>query len=505
MPAHHAIAPMFILIASPAMADITADDVWQNTRAFYAATGGNLTATLTREDNTVFVDDVQLTYLFPFDVGQLIIGMPPMTMIDEAGGTVTQKLPKSFDLKFSLQSTPILFGDFELRAVVTQADFSATATGTPGDITYDRTAAAFGAIVDFNLGDGGEDISMAFNFTGEGYTHSAQVTEGALVQVALDSTTGLMRYDFSSDEGYGFRSEGGGVYEASVGRLEMALPAGGADITNLASALDAGMFIDATSTTAGTTDEAVSYMDDEVFSRDSTSVGPTQSTTRLSADGLEGSVEAEAFDVTYEELSFLNLSVGVTMDRMSGRYRFPLMARDGLQAFDLAMQFDGLAMNDDTWDLFDANRAIPRDAASFDLDLVGELGLDVDLVNFLALETAFDGPDIPVRLETISLNSLALSAAGVTADGSGEFRFDNTDLASFDGLPRPQGQAEVVVTGANGLLDTLIDAGILPASEAGMGRMMMGMFTRPVGDDQLKSDLEINAEGQIIVNGERVR
>ena len=38
-----------------------------------------------------------------------------------------------------------------------------------------------------------------------------------------------------------------------------------------------------------------------------------------------------------------------------------------------------------------------------------------------------------------------------------------------------------------------------------MGRMMLGMFTRPTGDDQLTSTFEINAEGQILVNGERIR
>jgi len=38
-----------------------------------------------------------------------------------------------------------------------------------------------------------------------------------------------------------------------------------------------------------------------------------------------------------------------------------------------------------------------------------------------------------------------------------------------------------------------------------MGRMMMGMFATPTGDDELTSKIEVNDEGHLIANGQRLQ
>jgi hypothetical protein len=38
-----------------------------------------------------------------------------------------------------------------------------------------------------------------------------------------------------------------------------------------------------------------------------------------------------------------------------------------------------------------------------------------------------------------------------------------------------------------------------------MPRMMLGMFATPVGDDMLTSTIEVNAEGHVLANGQRLR
>ena len=38
-----------------------------------------------------------------------------------------------------------------------------------------------------------------------------------------------------------------------------------------------------------------------------------------------------------------------------------------------------------------------------------------------------------------------------------------------------------------------------------LGRMMMGMFARSVGDDELSSKIEINDQGHVIANGQRIQ
>jgi hypothetical protein len=57
----------------------------------------------------------------------------------------------------------------------------------------------------------------------------------------------------------------------------------------------------------------------------------------------------------------------------------------------------------------------------------------------------------------------------------------------------------------NGLIDTLSTMGLLPTDQVMGARMMLGLFTVPVGDDELTSTIEVNAEGHILANGQRLQ
>ena len=105
----------------------------------------------------------------------------------------------------------------------------------------------------------------------------------------------------------------------------------------------------------------------------------------------------------------------------------------------------------------------------------------------------------------MTLNELKISAAGAEVTGAGAFTFDNTDLTTFSGMPRPNGDVTVNVKGANALIDKLIAMGFLPENQAMLGRMMMGMFATPTGDDELTSKIEVNDEGHLIANGQRLQ
>jgi hypothetical protein len=47
--------------------------------------------------------------------------------------------------------------------------------------------------------------------------------------------------------------------------------------------------------------------------------------------------------------------------------------------------------------------------------------------------------------------------------------------------------------------------GLLPEDQVMGARMMMGVFATPVGDDMLTSTIEVNAEGHVIANGQRLQ
>ena len=148
--------------------------------------------------------------------------------------------------------------------------------------------------------------------------------------------------------------------------------------------------------------------------------------------------------------------------------------------------------------MFDPGGAIPRDPASLVLDLSGTGVLTADFTDPEVAEELEETP--PGELTSISINQLLLSLAGAELTGDGKFTFSNEG-----DVPMPAGMATVALKGGNALLDTLVGMGLIPQEQAMGARMMLGLFARPVGDDQLVSEIEVTEDGQILANGQRIR
>jgi hypothetical protein len=138
------------------------------------------------------------------------------------------------------------------------------------------------------------------------------------------------------------------------------------------------------------------------------------------------------------------------------------------------------------------------------VDISGAAQLDVALMDAEQAQALAMKPGFPGKIENLSLNALTIDAVGLNVDGSGEFTFDNADTTTFPGMPRPDGMVTINVTGANALIDNLIAMGLIPADQAMMPRMMLGMFAKPVGEDALQSVIEVK-DGQVLANGQRIR
>jgi hypothetical protein len=104
-----------------------------------------------------------------------------------------------------------------------------------------------------------------------------------------------------------------------------------------------------------------------------------------------------------------------------------------------------------------------------------------------------------------SINDLRLSLAGAELTGEGALELDNTDLTTYDGMPKPVGKINLALTGGNTLIDRLVELGLVPEEQAMVARMTMGMFMVPTGEDSLKSELEFTEEGNLFANGQRLK
>jgi hypothetical protein len=169
------------------------------------------------------------------------------------------------------------------------------------------------------------------------------------------------------------------------------------------------------------------------------------------------------------------------------------------------MNVDGARAGFSVWALFDPGKQLPRDPARFNVDLSGLMTLGFDLLDAEAYEDPAIIASPPVDLNALTIADISFAVAGLVAQGDGAFTFDASDKTSFSGFPRPQGQFSFVGSGSDHLLDTLAEMGILSDDDLIGLRLGMAMFAESTGDDALRSTLEINAAGDVMLNGQQIK
>jgi hypothetical protein len=219
--------------------------------------------------------------------------------------------------------------------------------------------------------------------------------------------------------------------------------------------------------------------------------------------GYGGQSDDVRVEVTMPPLAF-PLAMG--MKQTSFDLAMPLTKSDAPQDFGLALKLGGFTLSDAIWALFDPTAKLLRDPATIALDLSGKATILADIMDPAAMEQVEDGASAPAELNALTLNSLLVSVAGAELTGRGAVTLDNDDMTTYPGNPKPVGDVALRLTGANGLMDTLVAMGLIGQDQTMMARMGLGMLAVPgEGDDVLVSDIEFTEGGGIIANGQRLK
>ena len=73
-------------------------------------------------------------------------------------------------------------------------------------------------------------------------------------------------------------------------------------------------------------------------------------------------------------------------------------------------------------------------------------------------------------------------------------------------IPRMVGGLDISARGIQALMQTLGQMGLLPADQAGMANMMLGIFAVPGSEpDTFTSRIEMLEDGSILANGQRLQ
>ena len=154
-----------------------------------------------------------------------------------------------------------------------------------------------------------------------------------------------------------------------------------------------------------------------------------------------------------------------------------------------------LAVSESLLSIVDPGQVIARDPINMVIDLAANIKANIDWTNPDASFTSGNPDDIG-EIKDISINEISFGAFGATLLANGSAVID-----SSMGFPFPTGSVTVTLSGIQTLANGLVELGLIPAEQVGMGMGMMMAFARP-GDmaDQFVSEIEFSPQG-ITANG----
>jgi hypothetical protein len=326
-----------------------------------------------------------------------------------------------------------------------------------------------------------------------------------LREYSQSGSIGLITYDvaFSDPETGGTIKIDGALQELASNSLG-SIPNTGIKAQDVAAMLDAGFAVNVTASyQAG--NMAIAFNGPDGAGTATTSSTGGKIVFTMDGKGLRYSVGQDnlAINALMPDVPF-----PITLNMATSRFNvaMPLRKSDDEQVFAFGFTMGDLTVSEMLWSMFDPAANLPRNPATLAVDLSGKAKVLFDLFDpdqAAALESSGAAPG---ELTALSLNSLIVDAVGARLTATGDFTFDNTDLVSFEGMPRPTGGVDLKLVGGNGLLDNLVNMGTLPDQQAMGARMMMGLFARTGTEpDTVTSKIEINDAGHILANGQRIQ
>lgn len=490
--------------AAPGLADVTAPQVWNGLEAALQGFGYSVTATETPTGDGLDVTDVVMRFDAPEDNATVEISIESIDLVENGDGTVSMTFPASMPI--TIDAAPegedavmmvLDYGNDGLELVV---------SGAPGNMTYTYSAAQLSiSLVELEI-DGRPVAREEARFDVilddvAGRTVAVTTSGTDLTQNVQASSA---RYDFAFNDP---ESDDAALVSGSMEGLFIS------SATVLPEGFDAN---DPQSLAAGgfSAEGAMGYTGGEMQFAATEPAGTTSGTTRSGSVRLDFAMDGAAlrYDVKATDQAFtlsgpeMPLPVDVSMAESAFRITAPIAEAEEPQDMAFGLTLGGFEMSDLLWNVFDPGAALPRDPATIAMDLTGQVTPFFNLFDPEQMARLEATGETPGELNALTLNNLVIEAAGAKLGGSGAFTFDNDDLQTFGGFPRPNGEINVTLDGANTLIDKLIAMGLLTSEDAMGARMMMSMFAVPGdGPDSLKSTLTINDQGHVLANGMRIQ
>lgn len=488
------IGAVWLMSMTAGFADVTPEQVWQAWEKEQEISGSQVDAgSSKRQGDTLVLRDVKL--LNSDNNASITITIPELDLRDQGDGTVALIIPPKAAGTVDMLGRP--WARFDLT--MTPKDLPLIFSGTPEDLISDFDATNMAVEVDFVISPDEEEVPGKLRLSLDNLTrhHEMKSTNGhsivtslkaAMVKLNLSGADPDLGITLSFDEQLADLAYDETTYipeGTSPGQPYKALAAGFR--TTIKATHGVGSYKVQTDGAGGP------YMVNVTMNSGSVGLDMAQSGVHLALTGKD-----VALDMTSKDLPF---PVSATLSEIDTGFRMPLLKADADQPFKGNLALRGLSLSDTVWGMFDPDGTLARDPATLVVDLGGKMTVNADLLS----------PEIgkmttsPTDLKSLDITDLRLSALGADLTGNGALAFDNSTRDASMLMSMPKGGIDLKLVGANALLDKLVTIGLLPQDQATFGRMMLGLYAKPAGDDVLSSHVAFKDDGDILVNGQPVQ
>lgn len=494
-------------MAGPGFADITPQQAWDSMEAYLTGFGYTIDAREEASGEVLTLRDLTLTMPVPEEDGEAVVTIPDMTYTAKGDGSVDITMPEN-------GMVGIAFGpaggvpEGKVNLSLTHSGLLMNVAGSEGDMTYTYSAERMTMALD-SITDGvealPEDIMRATMSAGPISGTSRVRTQDGLQSVMQDARYGDISYDFAFNNPDDPESKGmfKGTLKGLTGTGTTSIPEN-ADFEDPAAIFAAGMAVDATVTHQGGQTE-FNFQDglDVVTGRMASQGGTVRVDMSSAGMAYDVSARGQTVSMMVPDVPF---PIEAQFTEAGFSFDLPLAKSDTPVPARLSIRLGDFTMADMLWNIFDPNQVLPRDPATIGATLEAQVTPMVDFMDPEAMAAVEDGEVMPGELNSVTLKDLIISAVGAKITGAGDFTFDNSDFDTFDGFPAPEGALTLQIAGVNGVIDKLIQMGLVQEQDAMGARMMLGMFTVPGADpDTASSKIEVNGEGHVLANGQRIK
>lgn len=485
-----------LFTAPAAFADVTAQEVWDNWKSQMAMYGTDMITfgAETMSGNTLTIEST--TYDADQDGITIKAEMGPISLTENGDGTVSVMIPEQYQMSMGNSEN---FAENHGTISITVANFDMVASGTADAINYDVSADSY-LLELVEAFDGGKPVPVEASLKLNGLSGVYSVLTGDLQTVGYDLSASSMDVYFDLNEEFEKMNVSGRTTGMSLAS-SMIVP------TDFDQKSPETMFIDGAEMSFDYTAGPSTYI---------ISVTDGSGTLNMASATESGHL---SFGLDKDAMSFAALSTGLNFQAMGGQvplplditaeeygvsFEMPLAKTEEPAPFAAGITLTDLGLNDMLWMMADPQGILPHDPITFQVAVTGAAKLFFDVMD-PKQAAALEQTDVPGELHALTLQNLKLAIAGAEITGTGDFTFDNTDLQTYDGFPRPEGSLSLVGKGINGLLDKVEQMGLPVGDQIMTARMMLGMFTQSTGDDQIETTIDMNAQGNVMLNGQRIK